>query len=352
MGWSNMGRAARSGCGVGGPARWLTATLVIATISVGALATPGPGVSAQAGDGTATDDATRELAERYAPLFRLKEQRSDCDTDGEAFMPTSVEIVLDNPDVVLRQLGNGNPVIMNAPGAADLFDRGGGLYLDVPGDALQPDCLYERDAARYNPARQSTVYAHVARQEGHPDQLALQYWTYWYYNDWNNKHEGDWEGIQLLFDASDVDEALAAEPVSVGYAQHEGGERAGWNDSKLERVGDRPVVYSSAGSHASYFGSALYIGRGPSTGFGCDNTDGPSIEVDPSVVVLPDRVDDATDPLSWLEFEGRWASANRGRSTDRRALPTRIAGPNRSTGTTVCVPPVWSFRAETRRRIR
>ena len=147
---------------------------------------------------------------------------------------------------------------------------------------------------------------------GHPDLLAVQYWTFWYYNDWNNKHESDWEGIQVLFEASSIEEALVSEPVSVGYAQHEGGERADWDSSKLERDGVRPVVYSSAGSHASYFGSALYIGRSGGEGFGCDNTDGPSERLDPEVVVLPDSVDDASDSLAWLGYEGRWGERQRG----------------------------------------
>ena len=69
----------------------------------------------------------------------------------------------------------------------------------------------------------------------------------------------------------------------MGYARHEGGERTGWEDAELARDGLRPVVYSSAGSHASHYGSELYLGRGQSTGFGCDNTDGPSEQIDPEV---------------------------------------------------------------------
>ena len=37
-----------------------------------------------------------------------------------------------------------------------------------------------------------------------PGELALQYWLFYAFNDWNNLHEGDWEMIQLLFDAEDA----------------------------------------------------------------------------------------------------------------------------------------------------
>ncbi len=254
----------------------------------------------------------QELADKYAPVMMLKSQEQPCDADGEPYGPTSIDIVLDNPEVLLRQLGTGNPVVMRGPGADDLFRLGEGMYLDFPGGALEPACIYETDFKRYSEDLPAVVYAHVVQQDDRPDLLAVQYWFYWYYNDWNNKHESDWEGIQLLFEASSIAEALAGEPVSVGYAQHEGGEQADWDASKLERDGTHPFVYSSAGSHASYFGSALYMGRSGSEGFGCDNTDGPSDRFDPEVVVLPDSVDDPADELAWLAFEGRWGERQSG----------------------------------------
>ncbi len=286
-------------------------SLAVATLlAVAAL----PGV-AEAGDSDPDVERSRaeqELADRYAPIVMIKAQTGPCDTGGEAFRPASVEIVLDNPEVLLRQLGRSDPVMTTAPSAADLFRLGEGFYLDFPGDALRPGCIYERDFDKFDAGTAPTVYAHVARQDDRPGQLALQYWIYWYFNDWNNKHESDWEGIQLLFDVGTVEEALETDPVSVGYAQHEGGERADWDSSKLERDGAHPVVYSSAGSHASYFGSALYIGRSASEGFGCDNTDGPSVRLDPQAVVIPDSVDDASDPLAWVSFEGRWGERHNG----------------------------------------
>jgi hypothetical protein len=276
------------------------------------VVTDAQGVSAQTAPGSATTDAEQELADRYAPIMMLKAQDEACDTQGEAFAPMAVDAVLDNDQVALRQVGNLDPVVMRGPTARDLFGLGGGFYLDFPGASLSPGCLYERDFQRYTAGARPTVYAHIATQAGEPGQLALQYWTYWYYNDWNNKHESDWEFIQLVFPASTVDEALRIEPTSVGYAQHEGGERADWSSSKLEREGAHPVVYSSAGSHASYYGSALFLGRSGSEGFGCDNTDGPSTRVMPDVVVLPDSVTDPADPFAWLTFEGRWGERHDG----------------------------------------
>ncbi len=286
----------------------------ITTITIGLAVLVGLVDAAPVAADLARDDpdGAQELAERFAPVIMLKSQPEPCSDEGEPYGPTSIDLVLDNPDIVLRQVGNDDPVVMRAPGASDLFGLGEGMYLDFPGGALAPGCIYETDFERYRAGGPAVVYAHVVQQEGHPDQLALQYWLYWYYNDWNNKHESDWEFVQLLFDAGSIDEALGSEPVSAGYAQHEGGERADWDDDKLERVGTRPFVYSSAGSHASYYGAALFMGRSGSEGFGCDNTDGPSDRYDPEVVVLPDSVDDPDDPLAWLAFEGRWGERQRG----------------------------------------
>ena len=276
------------------------------TVLLGVL-TAAPGASAA----EPTEDE-RALAERFAPVIRVKEQDEPCDTNGEPFVPTSVEIVLDNPEVALRQVSRGDPVVMRAPGASDLVGLGEGFYLDFPGNSLTPECVYERDFRKYHADAAPTVYAHIVQPPGEPGVLYVQYWFYWYYNDWNNKHESDWEGITLRFESASIADALASEPVAVGYSQHEGGERAGWDADKLDRVGDHPVVYSSARSHASYFGSALYLGRAANEGFGCDDTSGPSQELRPEVVVLPDAVDDPDDPLAWLGYRGRWGERQNG----------------------------------------
>src|SRR5262245_47997927 len=256
-------------------------------------------------------NADLELAQRYAPVVFVRPQDAPCDTNGEPFEPAPVEIVLDNPEVFLRQVGNGDPVKSSGPSAADLFDLREGWYLDFPGDALNPGCIFEQDFRRFYDGR-SVVYAHVTSQADRPGVLALQYWFFWYHNPAKNDHEGDWEFIQLLFDADDATEALATEPSEVGYAQHTGGERSGWDDPKLDKDGVRPVVYPAKGSHAAYYDQALYLGRSGREGFGCDNTDGATSRIDPDVVLLPDAVTDPDDPLAWLEFRGRWGQRESG----------------------------------------
>ena len=131
---------------------------------------------------------------------------------------------------------------------------------------------------------------------------------FYVYNDWNNLHEGDWEMIQINFPASTAAEALEARPSEVGYSQHEGGERAAWDDPKLERVdGTHPVVYPAAGSHANFYGAALYLGASGSQGVGCDDTRDPIS----SCTRPSDDVSRATRPrpgarFPWIAFEGRW----------------------------------------------
>lgn len=88
-----------------------------------------------------TSAKAQELAERYAPIVVVKEQSGPCDPDGEAFAPMSVDVVLDNDDVLLRQAGEGDPVVRRGPTAADLHGRGDGFFLDFNGLALDPGCV-------------------------------------------------------------------------------------------------------------------------------------------------------------------------------------------------------------------
>ena len=142
---------------------------------------------------------------------------------------------------------------------------------------------------------------------GYPGRLALQYWMFYVYNDWNNLHEGDWEMIQLNFDAASAAQALRDTPVEVGYSQHTGGERAAWGDDKLEIVGGtHPVVYPASGSHAGFFDQALYLGASGSQGVGCDDTRDAGLVIHPAVVTIPSDRAAAVGAFPWIAFKGRW----------------------------------------------
>jgi len=99
----------------------------VCVVAVLALAAAASAVAAE------PEDSARELADRHAPVMMLKAQENLCDTKGEQYAPTMVDVVLDNPQVFLRQLGTNNPVLMNGAKASDLFGLGEGFYLDFPG---------------------------------------------------------------------------------------------------------------------------------------------------------------------------------------------------------------------------
>jgi hypothetical protein len=245
------------------------------------------------------------LAERHAPVVRLVEQDEECGP-GEPYEPLDVDVLFDEPTVALRGPWRQTDLIEVGPSAADLVDRYE-YHLDFPGDALDPGCSYERWADRITAGRSPAVYAHVATEPGRPGKLALQYWLFYVFNDWNNLHEGDWEMIQLVFHAADAREALGEDPVAVGYSSHEGAERADWGDEKLELVGGtRPVVYPAAGSHANKFTEALYLGSSAEAGVGCDDTRGPHRELPVTVRTIPSETAAARDAYPWIAFEGRW----------------------------------------------
>jgi Membrane domain of glycerophosphoryl diester phosphodiesterase len=248
----------------------------------------------------------RALAERFAPVVRLVEQEEECGP-GEPYDPLDVDLLFDDePTVALRGPWNPTDLVKIGLRAEDLRNRFE-YHLDFPGNALDAGCDYERWTRRLAEGSESRTYARVATEADRPGKLALQYWFFYTFNDFNNTHEGDWEMIQLVFDADDASEALGQEPVSVGYSSHEGAERASWDDDKLEVVDEtHPVVYPSAGSHANKFTEALYLGSSAEAGVGCDETRGPHRELRPTVATIPSAPDASIVDFPWIFFEGRW----------------------------------------------
>jgi hypothetical protein len=170
-----------------------------------------------------------------------------------------------------------------------------GLDLRQPrdDDQTQWDTYFDRLATADADTRRSVVYGRVVQglvplDESEPvdailsrlieageygpydvprNQVALQYWFHYYYNDWANRHEGDWEGITILIELDpwalqqnrELSEAELLSNVTerdVGYAVHEDGYRRLWELVQKTKEG-RPIVYVARGSSASYFGWRL-----------------------------------------------------------------------------------------------
>lgn len=283
----------------------------------------------------------QQLAERYAPVVYLRQINGDiCNTENEGFDPLPAEFVLGRDEIPLMTSLNGRftgerTVVAEAPVASDLYGREQPHYLDFPGSPVNPGCTYRRyEAERLaNEDIPRVAYAHVYLEPG-TDELVLQYWMFYYFNDWNNNHEGDWEMVMLFFDGLTVEEALQQEPTRVVYAQHGGGERADWDDDKLSKEDGHPVVYVARGAHASMYEQHVYLGLAENgTGFGCETTQGPHRRYLLETIVVPHEPSGPDDPFAWLAFNGRWGEF-------RRSEWNGPTGPNDKTSWTQ--PVTWS----------
>lgn len=255
--------------------------------------------------------AVQQLADTYAPIAMMRAQDGTCDKNGDGYFPAPVDWIFGNPEILLRANAGGDvkndPVLLKGFSPQDLAAAGPGTYIDFPNDPHSPGCAYEttfkQATATYG--LEPTTYTRVVIDEG-KRKLYLQYWFWYLFNDWNNLHESDWEMIQLVFNATTPEEALTYGPDEVGFAQHEGGELVRWSDDQLQREETHLLVYPGAGSHATYPSSDLFISWGErGSGFGCDNTTGPSVRTPLQAVVVPDPVD-PTSSSAWALFQGRW----------------------------------------------
>jgi hypothetical protein len=130
----------------------------------------------------------------------------------------------------------------------------------VPGDTAAAAALaYEQMM------QEAEVYRYYGRVVRQSDWIALQYWFFYPFNDWRsgfygaNDHEADWEMVYVyLYEENDG----SVRPEWVAYASHDySGDdlRRRWDDPGLELVGEHPVIYAGAGSHASYYEPGEYL---------------------------------------------------------------------------------------------
>src|SRR3954454_14776617 len=84
---------------------WLTlAAGLIGVVTVGGQQPSYAGTPPTSDDSTSAD---QQLADRYVPTIMLRKYDGVCGDEGEPYVPMTVDPVLDNPEVAMRQIGNG-----------------------------------------------------------------------------------------------------------------------------------------------------------------------------------------------------------------------------------------------------
>jgi RsiW-degrading membrane proteinase PrsW (M82 family) len=290
--------------------------MMVSILLIGLACLAGPAV-AQNAPGEATEipsqitnsyTADQQLAERYVPVLYFH--------PDEVYRPQPVEVL--NGITRLQQNIKlwFDPTILNDFTMQDLStiysdstyfldqwlgDTGSSEYANYSSHEMIYVSTLSPAAGGLSPL----VYAHVVRDEN-PNFITIQYWFFYFYNDWFNKHEGDWEMIQVILSAE-------GQPEWAVYSQHNGGTRRSWASTPKE--GDtHPVVYVARGSHANYFSGDEVYPNSQSIGNRMlvlvDRTGGVGRLV-PAIRLIPTREELAADPqkwpgAGWLMFRGRW----------------------------------------------
>jgi Tol biopolymer transport system component len=260
-----------------------------------------------------------QLAQMYAPILYLH--------PDEIYVPDPVELMLDHAS--LREGYVGMEILPRGAVTAKTFDTKNRpyYYLDlqpalrslqargeIRGCAGSPpyEALYQKIRTQDH----SVAYARAVQG---PDWLVIQYWLFYFYNDWCNKHEGDWELVEVVFEnVSTAEQVLASriEPAFVAYSHHRGGERVPWSRAIWVKGGSakRPLVFVARGSHANY----------PSPGWRWWDEVEMGWRVDPKLLPIPQTEDGGLLPEGkWAKFIGRWGESGAGLSHAPRGLLAR-----------------------------
>jgi RsiW-degrading membrane proteinase PrsW (M82 family) len=252
-----------------------------------------------------------ELARQYTPVLYFH--------PAEVFRPQPVDVIVERARLRQTRRLWFDVNVLHRLDVLDLFhlDTEESLFLDVwyGDDGSSAYTNYSAHRAYYEAVLSPeaggppiALYAHVVRDEN-PDHITVQYWALYFYNDWFNKHEGDWEMAQVIL-------TVTGEPEWVVLSQHHGGTRRAWPSAPVED-GTHPVVYVALGSHANYFAGDEIYPNGKDVGNRrieiMDRT-GSFSRVTPEVILLPDRAGLSEDPgawagAEWLPFRGRWGEA-------------------------------------------
>lgn len=226
----------------------------------------------------------------------------------EAYFADSAAIWTDSATNVLKRadgalLAKPPQLALGYLGAHTYADGQPVLASDVIGETTRD---YARHAAALHAQAGYRNRVHGRARRDASGRLWLQYWFFYYYNDFQlvssllsgGKHEGDWEMIQIRLEADET-------PVEAVFTQHKGAERQDWRFvTKAPGAADTPLIYVARGSHANYFRAGSHW-----TGVWWDHADGRGPVIAPALIAL--------DPApAWALWPGYWG--------DTKATPSPL----------------------------
>ncbi len=152
--------------------------------------------------------------------------------------------------------------LLDAAMVASLLVRG-----KVPGGTTAAAQVKYEAIAKADP--RVSYHGRVVRADGW---IALQYLFFYAMNDWRstfegaNDHEADWEQAFVILEDNPGGRPRPAWFAAAAHDEKGDDLRRRWDDPKLEKDGDHPIVYAGAGSHATYLERGEYIMRLPLPG--------------------------------------------------------------------------------------
>ena len=238
-----------------------------------------------------------ELLKRHRPFLKYDSQESYFSDSAATWTDNPGNRLLDKNGKELASAGHGlSPAFLGLtyPDGRKADRR------DLIGN---PSKNYREQARKLHENRRyaNRMYGHAVVDSN--DDLWLQYWFWYFFNDYNlignfikaGLHEGDWEMIQIRLQDETPDLAI--------YAQHATAETRRWSQVDVVPGTQRPLVYVARGSHAAYFEPGRHW-----TGHWFDYADAKrkSPEISLNIVVEDD------EDWRWIRWPGRWGDTKKG----------------------------------------
>ncbi|MBT3463482.1 hypothetical protein HN451_00720, partial [archaeon] len=244
------------------------------------------------------DKNVNPLLEKYSPILYMQETENYFPMMIDSFMDYSELKSFDNI------FFNDDPTTIDE--IKDLEDYE--YYMDLTNvDINNPfDFPPTSDFENYP----LNIYGRVVeREDGFK---ALQYFFFYPYNNWYNKHEGDWETIQIIIDNEDTFESASSTihgfTIDTTYKSD-----LTWHDET------HPIVLVGSGSHASYFENFnpfnydydIYLLNLITDYFSLEDVGKNGVpliyeELDFVENSKQYKIEEISDETDWISYSGRW----------------------------------------------